>query len=254
MRKALRILPGTFVLLPLVLIVFLSLVSRWSYPSVFGELDLSHWAKFLQGSGSLSGSFLLSLGISSFIALVATAFGYWMSKLLYRHAGSRSLLRFAFFPYLIAPVVLGAMLQFYFVRWGLSGSIAGVVIAQLLFVLPFAVLMMSGFWSDANLAYADQARTLGSSEWQLDRSVLLPMARPFLFITFLQSFLISWFEYGITHLISVGKVPTLTIKVMHFIKEADPHQAALAAVLMVIPLMILLVINQRLFAVKKPGW
>ncbi|MCB0682427.1 MAG: ABC transporter permease subunit, partial [Saprospiraceae bacterium] len=118
---------------------------------------------------------------------------------------------------------------------------------QVLFVFPYGLLFLSTFWNDRLKQTAFQATTLGASSWQLYRSVLIPMARPWLFICFVQCFLISWFEYGITQLIGVGKVPTLTIRTMQYVREADPHQAALASCLMVLPVLLLLVVNQRLF-------
>jgi putative spermidine/putrescine transport system permease protein len=52
--------------------------------------------------------------------------------------------------------------------------------------------------------------------------------------------LISWFEFGFTNFIGVGKVQTLTIKVYQFVLEANPYLAALASCLLLFPPILLL--------------
>ena len=248
MKRIGYLLTASFLLLPLLTIGYLSVTTLWTFPKQWqGPFTMQYWSGLFQSGNALAASLALSLGVSITIAGSATVFGFVVSKQLAFGAKTGRLLRLAYFPYLIAPVVFGSMLQFYFVRLGLTGSIAGVWLAQVLFVFPYGLLFLSTFWNDRLKQTAFQATTLGASNWQLYRSVLIPMARPWLFICFVQCFLISWFEYGITQLIGVGKVPTLTIRTMQYVREADPHQAALASCLMVLPVLLLLVVNQRLF-------
>ncbi len=248
MKKSLFYLIGLLLVLPLLTILYLSVVTNWSFPQLWqSDFSLRYWSALFYASDGLAGSFGLSLAISTGIATMATAFGFILSKQLMFDTKQSKLIQLAYYPYVIAPVVFGSMLQFYFVRLGLTGSIAGVLFGQILFVFPYAVLLQSTFWNDRVKQTAFQATTLGASEKQLFQTVLFPMARPWLVICFVQCFLISWFEYGITQLIGVGKVATLTIKTMQFVKEANTHLAALSACLMVLPVIALLIINKKLF-------
>ncbi|TRX52206.1 ABC transporter permease [Fulvivirga sp. M361] len=254
MKNQLRHIVLIFVLSPFLTVVYLSLVSGWSFPDLWqANFTLRFWKSLLESGSGLLDSLRLSLFISFSIALLATAFGFFVSKQLMFWQRYQALLQLAFYPYLIAPVILGAMLQYYFVRWGLTGTLLGVFLAQTLFVLPYSVLLMATFWTDRIRQIAFQASSLGASNRQVNASVLFPMARSWLLLCFVQCFLISWFEYGITRLIGVGKVDTLTIKVMHFVQEANPHYAALAACLMILPLLVVLVINQRLITNRNPN-
>ncbi|MDX1591815.1 MAG: hypothetical protein R3283_07625, partial [Balneolaceae bacterium] len=56
---------------------------------------------------------------------------------------------------------------------------------------------------------------------------------------------ISWFEYGLTQFIGVGKVQTLTVMVYRYVSEANPYLAALAGVLLILPPITLLLINRK---------
>jgi putative spermidine/putrescine transport system permease protein len=247
MNSLSRVLLRFFIWLPLLCVGYLSVVTAWQFPLLWdAPFSLVHWQGLLQQTDGLAYSLGLSLLISGTLALSGTLFGFWISRELCFRLQARGWLQLAYYPYLIAPVVLGAMLQFYFVRWNLTGTTLGVMLAQSLFILPYSVLLLSTFWNEEIRKLAGQASSLGASKRQVDQRILLPLARPWLVLSLVQCFLISWFEYGITQLIGVGKVPTLTIKVMHFVKEANPHQAALAACLMLLPLLFVLLANRRL--------
>ena len=56
----------------------------------------------------------------------------------------------------------------------------------------------------------------------------------------------SWFEYGVTQFVGIGKVPTLTVRTMQFVKEANPQFDAVSACLMVLPLLAFMLLNARL--------
>lgn len=251
MKKAIIYSIGFITVLPLVSLIYLSFVTRWSFPGLFSEVfTLSNWHQAIEGSGGIAGSLFLSLGISGSLALISTFFGFFVSRNIMLEEKNQVLLKSAFLPYTIAPVVMGAMMQYYFIKIGISGSISGVMIAQLLFILPYSVLLLSTFWSVRIKHMIYQAKTLGASDQVVNRTILLPLSRPWLFLCFVQCFLISWFEYGMTRLVGVGKVETLTIKVMLFIEEANPYLAAVAACLMIFPVLLLLIINGKLVAMR----
>jgi len=75
--------------------------------------------------------------------------------------------------------------------------------------------------------------------------VLIPMSKLALLICFFQTFLISWFEYGLSSVIGLGQVRTLTIAVYQYIGESNQFVAALASCLIALPPLLLLWFNQR---------
>ena len=248
MRRAIYITTGVFLVLPVLALVLLSLVSNWAYPALFhSNFSFLNWTATLAGSGNLLQSFLTSAGISLGIAGLSTSAGFLMGRYIMYHPWRRTLISFAYYPYLIAPVVLGVLWRYFFLQGNLTGTIGGVMLAQLLFVFPNAVLFFSGFWTNRIQEVDQQAATLGADKGQILRRVLIPAGKPWLLVCFFQCFLISWFEYGITQVIGIGKVPTLTVRTMQFVKEANPHFAGVAACLMVLPLILLLLVNRRIF-------
>jgi putative spermidine/putrescine transport system permease protein len=144
------------------------------------------------------------------------------------------------------------MLNYYFLQLGLSGTVAGVMLAQLFITVPYAVILFHGYWNHSVRQMENMVETLGGGVVDKIRHAILPSARGLMAICFFQCFLISWFEYGLTQYIGIGKVETLTIMVYQFVTEANPYLAALAGTILVLPPLLLLFINRR-FIFNK-GW
>jgi putative spermidine/putrescine transport system permease protein len=226
--------------------VLLSLSSSWRFPDVLpGYFGFKNWVTILGSEAGLLQSFIISVVISLAVGTVSTSSGFLISRAVFYHKNKRILTLFAYFPYVLAPVVFGACLSFFFLKIGLFGNVTGVIVAQFLVAFPYALIFFGSFWNEKIRSYEDLVATLGGSSRQTFFKVLLPLAKSMLLICFFQTFLISWFEYGLTSIIGVGKVQTLTIKVFLFIKEANYYYGALSCCLLIFPPVVLLYFNKR---------
>ncbi len=244
-----RLLKYAFIallLVPFGFLLMLSLGRGWAYPEVFPrQWTLENWHFVWGAQAGLGRSTLLSLAISLGIAAPVTLAGFWVSKHIAYSRRRRFWLVLAYLPYVLAPAVLAACLQAFFFRAELSGKVWGVVLAQLFITFPYGVIFFSGFWNEQMRAMEQLAATLGGRPRQAYARVLIPVGRGALMTCFFQIFLISWFEYGLTMLIGVGKVQTLTLKVFQYVGEANIFFAALTGCLLVLPPLVLLWLNKR---------
>jgi putative spermidine/putrescine transport system permease protein len=240
------------VIFPFAYLVLLSMASGWRYPQIVPtNFNLNNWRFIFGTEVGLMNSFLSSMLISISVAVVSTTCGFLISKTVFYHPKARVLNLLTYFPYVLAPVVFAACLSYFFLKLGLFGNITGVIVAQFLITFPYALLFFSSFWSKKIKSYEDLTATLGGSRMQTFQKVILPLAKSMLLICFFQTFLISWFEYGLTSIIGIGKVQTLTIKVFLFIKEANYFYGALACCLLIFPPVVLLYLNKR-YVFKNP--
>ena len=252
MDRVLRIVLVLAILFPFAFLLMLSLGRQWVFPAVLpAEWAANNWVEAVVQGGELAQSLAVSLIISLLVALVATGLGFWTSKSLNETRWGKRLLRLAYLPYIFAPVILAACLQVYFLTISLSGRMSGVLLAQLFIAYPFAVIFFGSFWNERLRATGQLAATLGANLWQTFVRVFLPIARGPLLVCFFQTFLISWFEYGLTMLIGVGKVQTLTVKVFQFVNEANIFYAALAGCLLAVPPVLILWLNKRYIFVQR---
>ena len=146
----------------------------------------------------------------------------------------------------MSPVILGVCLMYLYLKAGIAGTVYGVAAAQLIFAFGFSIVFFSGFWNSRLRALEDLVLTLGGSPWQAFTHALLPLSKGMLLICFFQTFLISWFQYGLTLLVGSGQVQTLPIKVFDYINEADFYLAAVAACLLVLPPALMLWVNKQI--------
>lgn len=234
------------VLFPFICLLLFSLGQQWRFPELLPQAwTTGNWALILSLSDGLGQSLGLSLGVSLTMAIVSTVLSFVIGRKIAEHPVRRWLLLSAYLPYVFAPVILGACLQYFFVRFGLAGRVGGVLLAQFLICFPYGIIFFTNFWTDRMQQMGQLVLTLGGTKAQAYRLVWIPVAKRAILTCFFQLFLISWFEYGLTSLIGVGKVSTLPLQVFQYVNEANPFLAALASCLLVLPPLLLLWLNRR---------
>lgn len=210
------------------------------------SITFSNWRTALLSERGIRHSFMLSALLSMCVALVVTTGGGLLGKIIARHPHRIRLQTFAYLPYAFSPVIYAYCIQFLFLKADLSGTIAGVLLAQTLLLLPFSTLFFISHWDDRLYAMEQLAMTLGGTKRDTWMRVLIPLSRQALLTVLLQTFLLSWFDYGLTAVIGLGQVPTLSVMVWQLIGEANPFYAAIGSCLLVFPPLILLFFNKRI--------
>lgn len=246
LRKTLTAILIAAILLPFLFFGMLSVGQAWFYPSILPQrFTLSNWQELLVGQSELQVSLLLSLLLGMGVAILSTLAGFVISKEIARAKYKSRWLLLAYWPFVLSPVVLAILVQRFFLLTGMSGEVIGVLLGQLILAFPFAVIFFQSFWTQEVWQLEQQSQTLGASAVYTLQKVLLPLAQPLLLICFFQTFLISWFEYGLTQFIGLGKVKTLTILVFKYVNEANIFHAALASLLLMLPPALLLWLNKK---------
>lgn len=250
-RKPWVIVPALIILFPFALLLMLSFGREWRYPSLLPSIfTIENWRVIFSSGSGLAQSLILSLIISASVALVSTAAGFMTSKYIAGHRRGNTLMFLSFLPFILPPVIYAATVYFYFIRLHLAGTVAGVIIGQLLIAFPYSIILFSGFWNHRLRAMQDLVHILGGNTYDTYLRVFIPMARGMLMISLFQTFLISWFEYGLTSIIGVGAIQTLTLKVFQYVGEANIFYAALSCCLLILPPAVMLYFNKR-YLLKK---
>jgi putative spermidine/putrescine transport system permease protein len=246
LKKGLKGILISAILMPFLFFAMLSLGQAWFYPGILPQrFTADNWQQLLVGHSELQEGLLISLLLALGIALLSTLTGFLVSKEIARARNKNQWLLLAYWPFVLSPVVLAILVQRFFLLTGMSGEVIGVLLGQLILAFPFAVIFFQSFWTNQVLQLEQQSLTLGAAAVYTLQKVLLPLAMPMLLICFFQTFLISWFEYGLTQLIGLGKVKTLTILVFKYVNEANVFYAALASLLIMLPPALLLWANKQ---------
>ena len=229
-------------LAPLAVLVLRAAADVWRAPAVWPQqLGSRGW------SALAAPQVLTAAGGSLLVAVVTTgvalplAWGAARTIASRDTAARRWLLLAIALPLLVPPYAAGVGLGAWFARWGLLDSHVALVLAHLVFVLPYVVIVLATGLGRRVDELEEAAAVLGARWSQRLRLVLVPaVCRP-VAVACLLGFVVSWSQYG-TSLAVGGGVPMLPLVLVPFV-GADPQTAsALAVAFLVPPLLALAVV------------
>jgi putative spermidine/putrescine transport system permease protein len=231
---------------PLLSLGVWSLAERWTYPSPWPQrFGLRYWARMLTGDflEPLRTGLLVAVIVTLLALLFAVPLGYALARL--RFAG-RTVVLLAFllpqaFPQL--PVFASATREFY--RFGLAGTVTGVVLVHLVGGLVFAVWTMTAVFRAIAPELEEAAHNLGASVTRTFLSISLPLAVPGLVASALLVFLYSLDEFTGTLLVGAPFVTTLPVYMYTASVGYELQIASVTAIVLMVPGALLLLLLER---------
>jgi putative spermidine/putrescine transport system permease protein len=222
---------------PILALVLYALSTRWFFPQLLPtEWTVEPLLRQLSNPRTQEalGASLLTAGVTTALALLlglpaARALG------LRRFRGRSLVLLVLFLPNVVPPLAIGMGLNVLFLRLGLAGGVAGVVLSHLVPVLPYAIFALLGVLAHYDEGYELQARSLGASSTQVWLRVTLPLIGPGVAVAALFAFLVSWSQYVLTLLIGGGRVITMPVLLFAAVSGGNPTSIAVLALLFAAP-------------------
>ena len=149
---------------PLLSLALWSLAERWTYPAAWPQrLGFRYWSRMLTGDflDPLKTGLVIAVIVTVAALCCAVPLGYALARLTFP---GRTLVLLAFllpqaFPQL--PVFAAATREFY--RWGLAGTVTGVVLVHLVGGLVFAVWTMTAVFRSIDPSLEEAAHNLGAA-------------------------------------------------------------------------------------------
>lgn len=240
-RRALFLVLAALALFPLALLLARSVAGTWFWPALVPPRpDLEAWRAIAGGEGTGRrlvraglNSVALAAGTGALAAALAFPIGRALARLTgwRRHIGAAA----AFLPVAAPPIAVAVGLQYSFLRLGLGGELAGVLLAHLVPALGYTSLFFIGVFTVFEYGVEEEARTLGASPWQTLSRVTLPLLRRPLVEAFVLGFLVSWAQVPLTVVIGQGLVPTLAVEVLAYAQAGQDGIAAAGAILLAGP-------------------
>ncbi|MCU1509470.1 MAG: transporter permease [Glaciihabitans sp.] len=209
---------------------------------------------YLQQMGNsaliVAGTVLLSLGAGSLG-------GYALSGFRVPRGITFPLLGVAGFISIVPPMVLVPGLYVTLASLGLIGGNLGLVLANTVFQLPFAILVMKVNFDGVPRSLREAALIDGASEFEAFWRIILPLARPGLASVAVFTGVMAWneFQFGLT-MTSGGSTSPLTVGIASLVNPNQVAWGQLAAIGVVaaLPIVILsLVANRQLVAGLTQG-
>ncbi|MEX6502242.1 molybdate ABC transporter permease subunit [Pseudomonas zhanjiangensis] len=197
----------------------------------------------------------LSLQLAFWTMLILLPLGIWIGrKLAWSRFRGKSLVEALLaLPLVLPPTVLGFYLlvvlaadspvgRLYHELFGaqLTFSFAGLLVASLLFNLPFAIQPMQRAFEAVPREVREAARCCGLSPWRVLRRIELPLAWPGILSALVLTFAHTLGEFGVVLMVG-GSIPgetrTIAIAIYDRVQAFDDHAAGvMSAVLLLISL------------------
>lgn len=174
----------------------------------------------------------VTIGLAT--ALLCLAICVPAARVLARHdfAGKRLVELYLALPLILPEAVIGIALSMAFIRAGLAGTHAGIVLVHLIPTIPYMLRMLIAGFQGLDQEVEEQARVLGASNWQVTRLITLPLILPTAMAGALFAFLVSTNLFLLTFLMGQGKIVTLPTLLFSKLSGGalDPTAAGIALV------------------------
>lgn len=231
---------ATSVATPFVLLALSSVAGPWFFPALVPAAWSGDAWSALAGSTGVAA--MTSGTIAAGTALVSCAVGFPVGRAVARLAGWQRHLAaaLAFLPVAAPAIAVGTGAQYFFLRLGLAGTWLGVVLAHAIPAAGLASLYFLSVFLTTDLRMEDEARSLGARPRQVLARVTLPALRRPIAEAAALGFLVSWSQVPLTLLVGAGEVRTLPIQVFSYLNAGEQRYAAVGALLLVVPPMVVL--------------
>lgn len=208
-----------------------SVAGPWPFPDALPQrLDLSIWWRNARMIGPVVVTSLV-IGVAS----VALALTLVIASLESGHRTGRRASRVAlwmlYLPLIVPQIAFLFGLQMLGIALGADGSIGTVILAHLVFVLPYVYLSLSDPWAATDPRLTQVAASLGARPGRAFLSVRLPMMLAPILTAAAVGFAVSIGLYLPTLLIGGGRIETLTTEAVALAAGGDRRLIGVYALL-----------------------
>lgn len=151
-------------------------------------------------------------------------------------------------PWLVQAIAILMLLNF----TSLGRSYVGMFFGNLVVVLPYVILMVTGRFAGADRTPEDAARMLGARPMTVFKDVTLPLLMPGIISGGLMSFMVCFNAFCMQYFLAPFGVRTLPMEIFTLVRVGyKPDLNALASLLIVLTTVIVLVLNKLGYSAKK---
>jgi len=221
------------------LLALWSVTRSWWFPDTLpSQYTATPWMQVLSSGREVVWT-TLAIGMAA--TLVCTGLVLWLleSHTRAQKTPGNALRTFLFMPLIVPQLSFLFGLQVVFVHLRIDGTLAAVVFAHCLFVLPYVFLALSDPWQHLDPRYGRIAATMGASNWKIFLKVRLPMLLTPLLVTAAIGFAVSVGQYLPTVMLGAGRVTTVTTESLALASGGSRSLLAVYAMLqLILPLIV----------------
>lgn len=222
--KALLLILVTIWFLPIVTMVITSFSNRWVYPDIVPKaVNTDAWRYVLLENMDTYTSLQLTICIALCTILINIVIGIPAADALgrYQFKGKTMAEILISLPIVLPPIAIMLGLHRTFLRLGLTESIFGVVLANVIPTLPYMVRSLSIGFESMGFHFEEQAQMLGATKLQRLFYIIIPSLIPSLVAGSSLCILISASQYLSVLIIGGGLIKTVPVIMFPFLSGGN---------------------------------
>ena len=198
---------------------------RWYYEVFYGleseKFKLAAW-----------NSLIIALMAATIATIVATAASIGMIR-GGQFRGKSASFGLILLPIMVPEIVTAVATLIFFSAISFKLGILSILVAHIVFCIPFAYLPISARLQGIEASYEEAAQDLYANRWKTFKHVLMPIMGPGIISGFLLSFIISLDDFIITNFVKGAGVETLPTAIFGAVKQGiKPNIMALSTLLL----------------------
>lgn len=177
--------------------------------------------------------------------LVAIPAAYALNRMPFRGKGGFSI--WLLLAYMLPEFLFIIPMYVLYQRLNLYDTQIGLALVYQVFLLPFSIWLLRGFFHDVPVELEDAARIDGCSRFQTLRAIYVPLTAPGIAATAILSAIWVWNELTIALALTFESAKTVTVAAAGFRGYASINWGAMSAasIVSILPMFIFAIIAQR---------
>ncbi|MEP7330182.1 MAG: ABC transporter permease [Betaproteobacteria bacterium] len=198
-----------------------SFTDQWRFPDAMPQAwSMANWMRRAQGLVEPA-QWTFVVGVAATVIALVLSLACLENESRARVVTSSRTLWILYVPLLLPQVAFLFGAQVLLVRFNLDGAVGAVIVAHLIFVLPYLFLSLAEPWRALDPRYARTAASLGASPTRIFMRVKIPLLLRPILIACAVAFAVSVGQYLATLFAGNGRVPTLTTEAVTLAAGAD---------------------------------
>lgn len=236
MKKIMTGLIVFLISLPMILTLLLTFFSYYRYPQLLpSQFTFNYWSNFFLKNPLMITSVMNSLLLGLMNGIASTIVGFMAGRALSKqkqNIHTRTMLFYSL-PLFIPATALFIGVHLIMIRWSLTNTYLGVVLAHMIISVPYSTNIAISFFKGIPTEMEQIAQTMGCTDFKLFKKVILPLIMPGVLFSAAICFLLSFSDYFAAALIGGGKVITLSALLYPYINNADYGNSATLGIVFV---------------------
>lgn len=193
--------------------VIINSLSKGWYSGILPKFLTTEWYGYIAAEHNIPNLLWVTFLVAFVVVLLAILIGFPAAYVLSRHdfRGKGLLLSIFLLPMIVPPMTYGLPLAIVLYKVHLASRISGVILANLVPIVPFVILILMPFIEQVSENLESAAKMLGARRFTIFRKVLIPLTLPGILTASILSIVKTISMFELTFLVAGGKSQTIIV-------------------------------------------